>query len=198
MSNSPTPSIRPNPSGDVPVVDPSAYIDPAAQVIGNVKIGANVYVGPFAVIRSDETDDSGKVHAIEIGDECNVQDGVIIHALGGTPVSVGKRTILAHGCIIHGPCKIGEECFVGFRAVVFKSVVGNGSFVGANATVQGVELKANSLAGPAEAILSNEHAAKLAGKAGDAEHAFVENVVNENLKLTRGYLGLEQHSEPRL
>ena len=195
MTNSLTNSIRPNPNGDVPVVDPTAYIDPTAQVIGNVKIGANVYVGPFAVIRSDETDDSGKVHSIEIADECNVQDGVIIHALGGTPVTVGRRTALAHGCVIHGPCKIGEECFVGFRAVVFKSVVGGGSFIGANATVQGVELKANSLAGPAEVVLSNNAAARLAGKAGDAEHAFVENVVNENLELTKGYL--KNSTEPR-
>jgi carbonic anhydrase/acetyltransferase-like protein (isoleucine patch superfamily) len=186
-----TKSIRPNPNGDMPVVDPTAYIDPTAQIIGNVKIGANVYVGPYAVIRSDESDENGKVHAIEIADECNVQDGVIIHALGGTPVTVGKRTALAHGCIVHGPCTIGEGCFVGFRAVVFKSVIGNGSFVGANATVQGVEMADNSLAQPAETILSNEDAAKLAGKAGDAEHAFVEKVVNENLKLTKGYLKLE-------
>ena len=175
----------------MPVVDPTSYIDPTAQVIGNVKIGANVYVGPFAVIRADESDENGKVHAIEIADECNVQDGVIIHALGGTPVTIGKRTVLGHGCIIHGPCEIGEKCFVGFRAVVFKSVVGKGSFIGANATVQGVELKANSLVGPAEAVLSNEDAAKLAGKAGQAEHAFVENVVNENLKLTKGYNSLK-------
>ena len=195
MTNGLTNSIRPNPNGDMPVVDATAYIDPTAQIIGNVKIGANVYVGPFAVIRADETDDSGKVHAIEIGDECNIQDGVIIHALAGTPVTVGMRTAMAHGCIIHGPCTIGDGCFVGFRAVVFKSVVGSGSFIGANATIQGVELADNSLAGPAEAVLLNEHAAKLAGKASQAEHVFVENVVNENLGLTKGYL--KNSSEPR-
>lgn len=191
MTNSLTRSIRPNPNGDVPVVDPTAYIDPTAQIIGNVKIGANVYVGPYAVIRADESDENSKVHAIEIAAECNVQDGVIIHALGGTPVTIGKRTALAHGCIIHGPCTIGEGCFIGFRAVVFKSVLGNGSFIGANATVQGVDLAANSLAGPAEAVLSDKHAAKLAGKAGNTEHAFVEKVINENLKLTKGYNSLE-------
>ena len=120
-----------------------------------------------------------------------IEDGVIIHALGGTPVTIGKRTALAHGCIIHGPCTIGEGCFIGFRAVVFKSVLGNGSFIGANATVQGVDLAANSLAGPAEAVLSDKHAAKLAGKAGNTEHAFVEKVINENLKLTKGYNSLE-------
>jgi carbonic anhydrase/acetyltransferase-like protein (isoleucine patch superfamily) len=188
MTDNSSKSVRPNPNGDMPVVDPTAYIDPTAQVIGNVKIGANVYVGPFAVIRSDETDENDKVHAIEIADECNVQDGVIIHALSGTPVTVGKRTVLGHGCIVHGPCQIGDGCFVGFRAVVFKSVLGNDSFVGAGAVVQGVDMEANSLTQPAEAVLSNEDAAKLAGKAGDAEHAFVEKIINANLKLTKGYL----------
>ena len=43
-------SLRSNPNGDLPQVDPAAYIDPTARVIGNVRIGADVYVGPIKII----------------------------------------------------------------------------------------------------------------------------------------------------
>ena len=133
-------SLLANPNGDVPQVDRTAYIDPAARVIGNVRIGANVYVGPQAVIRADETGANRKVSPVIIEAECNVQDGVIIHALGGTEVKIGKRTSLAHGCVIHGPCTIGDNCFVGFKAVVYNSTLSDGVFIGTSATVQGVEI----------------------------------------------------------
>jgi carbonic anhydrase/acetyltransferase-like protein (isoleucine patch superfamily) len=185
-------TVRANPNGDLPQVDPTAYIDPSAQVIGNVRIGAEVFVGPGAVIRADETNSDGQVQAVEIGDQCNVQDGVIIHALGGTQVKVGQRTSLAHGCIIHGPCTIGEDCFIGFRAVVYKSVLGAGSFINASAVVQGVELTKDSLVAAAAAILSEDDVTNLVGTADSAERSFNERVVEANLELTKGYLGGEQ------
>ncbi len=107
-------SLRLNPEGDWPQVDPSAYIDPTAQLMGNVHIGPRVYVGPNAVIRADETDSKGMVLPIVIAPKCNIQDGVVIHAIGGTNVTIGLKTSLAHGCIIHGPCNLGQRCFMGF------------------------------------------------------------------------------------
>jgi carbonic anhydrase/acetyltransferase-like protein (isoleucine patch superfamily) len=47
-------SLRPNRNGDWPRVDSTAYIDPAAQIIGNVHVGAEVFVGPNAVVGADE------------------------------------------------------------------------------------------------------------------------------------------------
>ncbi|MHC4192834.1 MAG: gamma carbonic anhydrase family protein, partial [Planctomycetota bacterium] len=83
--------LHPNPNGDWPQVDPTAYIDPTARIVGKVHIGPEVFIGPNAVVRADETDDKGQVQPIEIQAQCNVQDGVIIHALGGTQVTVGRR-----------------------------------------------------------------------------------------------------------
>ena len=53
MAESLKTSIRPNPNGDWPQVDPTAYIEPTVQVIGNVHIGARVYIGqnPERVLR---------------------------------------------------------------------------------------------------------------------------------------------------
>jgi hypothetical protein len=104
-----------NHAGDKPKVEASATIHPSAVVIGNVHIGEKVFVGPNAVIRADEPCPEGKVEAIVIEAEVNIQDGVIIHALGGSPVRIGKGSSLAHGAVVHGPCKVGENCFIGFK-----------------------------------------------------------------------------------
>ncbi|EXF91751.1 carbonate dehydratase [Pseudomonas fluorescens HK44] len=59
--------IRMNPSGDLPRIAESAYVDKTAIICGKVVIGENVFVGPYAVIRADEVDDSGKLEPITIG-----------------------------------------------------------------------------------------------------------------------------------
>lgn len=182
-------SLRPDPYGNLPEVDPVAYIDPTAQVIGYVRIGPRAYIGPGAVIRADEIDDQGKVAPIEIGSECNVQDGVIIHALAGTEVIVGRRSSLGHGCIVHGPCTVGEGCFVGFGAKVFDAILGDRVYIGMGAVVHGVELAAESLVPDAVAILSQEHVIKYVSATGASEHAFMEKVVAANLSLVEGYGG---------
>lgn len=184
-------SIRPNPNGDLPKVDTTAYIDPTAQIIGNVHVGPNVFIGPNAIVRADETDDKGQVHSIEIGPECNIQDGVIIHALGGTQVTVGQRTSLAHGCIIHGPCTIGQNCFIGFRAVVYKASLGNGVFVNAGAVVQR-DLVDNVFVPAAVAVLSNEDRVQSVSKTQPADREFMEKIINANLALTKGYTRLNK------
>lgn len=59
--------IRKNPSGDLPVIAEFAYVDKTAIICGKVVIGENVFVGPYAVIRTDEVDDSGEMEPITIG-----------------------------------------------------------------------------------------------------------------------------------
>ena len=186
-------SIRPNPNGDIPQVDPTAYIDPTAQLIGNVHIGPEVFVGPYAIIRADEIDAEGKVHPVTISARCNVQDSVIIHALGSTEVTVGQQTSLAHGCIIHGPCTIGQDCFIGFRAVVYKSELSDGTFVSASSVVQAVDLPENSFVPAAAAILSADDAVNLVTKTTEADRQFKQKVINANLTLAKEYGRLDQN-----
>lgn len=187
MRSNSTVCIRPNSNGDLPFVDSTAYIDPMAQVIGNVYIGAQVYVGPNAVIRADETDSRGEVMPIVIAPECNIQDGVIIHALGGTRVTIGPRTSLAHGCIIHGPCSLGQDCFIGFRAVIYNATLGDGVFIGTSAVVQGIDLAANALVPASAAVLSHEDVARLVSATSPTDCEFMERIVDANLALAQGY-----------
>lgn len=191
-------SLRPNPNGDWPQVDSTAYIDPTAQIIGKVYIGTKVFVGPNAVIRADEADDEGEVKPIEIGPECNVQDGVIIHALAGTTVTVGRRSSLGHGCIIHGPCTLGESCFIGFNAVIYDTILGDGVFVGTSAVVQQIELVPKSLVPPAVSVLCREHVVRFVSTTSPTEREFMEKVVAANLNLPKGYIGADLKIQGRV
>ncbi len=175
-----------NPSGDLPQVDPTAYVSSSASVIGRVQIGPRVYIGPGAVLRADETGDDGRVAPIVIGAKCNVQDGVIIHSLGGCSVKVGAGTSLAHGSIIHGPCTIGEGCFVGFCAVVFKSNVSAGVYISARAVVQGADIPAEKFVNPGQIILAPDQADQLKAVS-PADRELMDEVVKTNLELARGY-----------
>jgi carbonic anhydrase len=127
------PNIRPNLVGDHPEIHPSALIDPSAQIIGNVKIGKNVFVAPLAVLRADEPGPDGKVPPIVLEEECNIQDGVIIHSHGG--VCIGARTSVAHGVCIHGPCDIGSDCFLAMRCTLYRVNLQSFVWIGMNASV---------------------------------------------------------------
>jgi carbonic anhydrase/acetyltransferase-like protein (isoleucine patch superfamily) len=188
-------NIRRNPAGDQPCIHPTAYIDPSAMVIGNVRIGPRVFVGPYAVIRADEPGPSGDVAPIDIAAECNIQDGVFVHALGGSRVLVGPRTSLSHGCIVHGPCRVGAECFIGFRAVAFDAVLDEGVFVGAGGVLQGVDVQAGAFVAPGRTVLSADDAAALP-KADPTHREFVAKVVAANLRLLDGYVGRSTREAP--
>jgi carbonic anhydrase/acetyltransferase-like protein (isoleucine patch superfamily) len=127
--------IRPNLAGDYPQVHPTALIDPSAQIIGNVHIGKNVFVAPLAVIRSDERGPDGNVAPITLGEEVNIQDGVIIHSHGGSEVQIGARTSVAHGVAIHGPCSIGEDCFLAMRSALYSATLAASVWVGMGALI---------------------------------------------------------------
>jgi gamma-carbonic anhydrase len=111
--------------GILPTVDPSAYVDESAQVIGDVHIGAESSVWMNVVIRGD-------VHWIRIGARTNVQDGTIIHVQGQThPTTIGDEVTIGHGAIVHG-CTIEDRCLIGMGAILLNGVrVGTESIVAA-------------------------------------------------------------------
>ncbi|MCU0589171.1 MAG: hypothetical protein MUF52_13580 [Syntrophobacteraceae bacterium] len=132
--------IRANQAGDMPRIDDGAYVCSSAIIVGKVEIGSRVFVGPNAVIRADEPGPDGRVQAVIVRDRANIQDGVIVHALGGSSVIIGKGASLAHGAVVHGPCLVGEDCFIGFNSVVFKASLGDGVIVMHLSLVEGVEV----------------------------------------------------------
>lgn len=148
--------MRPNFIGDWPKIDPAAFVDPSAQIMGNVHIGPDVYVGPLTVIRADEPDPDGKVHPVIIEAGSYVQDGVIIHAREGTEVRIGSGTNLAHGVIIHGPCLIGEGCFLALRATVYSSTLEEAVWVGIGSIIMRTTVPSHTMIPAGSVVRSNE------------------------------------------
>jgi carbonic anhydrase len=173
--------IRRNPQGDYPKIDKTAYIDPSATIIGKVNIGKNVFVAPGAVIRADEQESF-----IVIGDNCNIQDRVIIHALGNSSVIIGKNASLAHGCIVHGPCKIGKGCFIGFGSVIFKALIKDNVFIKSLAVIEGVKIP-NKKFIPNGAIIVSPRAVESLQSISREEIVFANKVAEVNLRLAKGY-----------
>ena len=177
--------IRNNLNGKFPSVDKTSYIDSTATIIGNVKISKNVFVGAGAVIRADEPNSS-----IAVKNNCNIQDRVIIHALENSSVLIGENTSLAHGCIIHGPCKIGKNCFVGFGSVVFGVESGDGVMVKHLAIVEKVVIPCQRLI-PNGAVIDSRDKVKHLKKVPTDLKGFCRKVINMNLKLLNGYKKFE-------
>jgi carbonic anhydrase/acetyltransferase-like protein (isoleucine patch superfamily) len=148
-------NIRPNLAGDHPKIHPTALIDPSAQIIGNVMIGKDVFIGPLAVIRADERGPDGTVAPIVLDEEVNIQDGVIIHSHGGTSVTIGPRTSVAHGAVIHGPCTIGENCFIAMRSALYSATLATTVWVGMGALVIRTTLDACTYVPTGSVIRSN-------------------------------------------
>ncbi|HPD14786.1 MAG TPA: carbonate dehydratase [Planctomycetota bacterium] len=175
-------AAEPNARGDCPRVASSACIHPTATVIGNVVIGERVLIAPGAVLRADEPGPDGAVSPLIIGDEANIQDGVVIHALGGTTVTVEAGSSISHRAIIHGPCRIGPRCFVGFNSVVFNATLGEGVVVLHLALVEGVSVP-DGLCVPAGGIVrAAADVARLSPAPPDLI-AFAERVRRMNLRL---------------
>lgn len=152
---------------NLPEAAHGTFIDPMSSVLGDVILGDEIYVAPFASIRGDEG------QPIAIGDESNVQDGVVIHALEttdhGTPVPnrtyevngkkyavyIGRRVSLAHQSQVHGPARVDDGSFIGMQALVFKSWIGAGSVVEPGAKVVGVTVPAGRYV-PAGTVLTDQ------------------------------------------
>ena len=98
-----------------PVVDPSAYVDESAQVVGKVTIGAEASVWMNVVIRGD-------VNEIRIGQRTNIQDLTCIHVMRGThPTVVGDDVTVGHSAVIHG-CTIEDRVLIGMGAILLNGV----------------------------------------------------------------------------
>lgn len=127
--------------GALPQVAPSCYIDPSAQVIGDVAIGERTSVWPGAVLRGD-------VHYIRIGEETSIQDNSVLHVDSGDfPLNVGSRVTVGHSVVLHG-CTVEDECVIGIGAIILNGArIGKGSVVAAGALVpEGMEIPPGSMA----------------------------------------------------
>ncbi len=187
-------NIRPNLAGDYPQIDHTALIDPSAQIIGNVKIARDVFIGPLTVIRADQRGPDGKVAPIRIDNEVSIQDNVIIHADPGASVIIGSRTSIAHSAIVHGPCTIGQECFIALRATLYKATLEDNVWIGIGAIAKLVTLQSFTRV-PAGSVIRDRPEVLSLRLVSDKERKYMEEVWTANTRLRTDYLELRDKLE---
>ncbi len=185
----------------LPEIESKAFIHPFAVVIGDCYIGKMVFVAPTAVCRGDEGT------PIHVGENSNLQDGVVLHALkttyegknidgmrfssdgqrldGNDPrfatgyaIWLGDRVSLAHGSQVHGPAWVGDDTFIGMEALIFNAKLGNNVSVGVAATVtDGVEIADNKFVPPGRVIVTQAEADALPDRIGSGAYETINQGV---------------------
>lgn len=173
-----------------PKIDETAYVHSFSNLIGDVRIGANVLIAPGTSIRADEG------NPFYIGQNSNVQDGVVIHGLeqgrvvgddgNSYSVWVGNNTSLTHMALIHGPAYVGDDCFIGFRSTVFNARIGNGCIVMMHALIQDVEVPPGKYV-PSGAVITSQQQADRLPNVSETDRAFASHVIGVNDALRSGY-----------
>ena len=202
----PTHNIRPNvtttftPTVSSPAIDSTAFVHPLASIIGLVSLGRRVMVSPFASLRGDEGT------PLYIGDETNIQDSCVIHALETSEhgeeitgnlyevngkkyaVYIGARCSLAHQSQVHGPAVVEDDVFVGMQALVFRARIGEGCVIEPAAKVVGVTIPPRRIV-PLGAIVTQQADADSLTEITD-DYPFRNlnsEVVQVNIQLAEGY-----------
>ncbi|MGZ8409026.1 MAG: phenylacetic acid degradation protein PaaY [Hyphomicrobium sp.] len=116
--------------GVIPVVHPTAFVHPAAVLIGDVIIGPGSYIAPCASLRGD-------IGRIVVGAGANIQDHCLLHCFPDAACIVEDEGHIGHGAVLHGAI-VRRHALVGMNAVLMDgSIVGEAAFVAAMSFVPG-------------------------------------------------------------
>lgn len=115
--------------GILPTIPATCYVDPSAQIIGDVVLGEQASVWMNAVLRGD-------VNSIRVGARSNVQDCAVLHGMRHVyPVIVGEMCTIGHNATVHG-CVLEDAVLVGIGAVILNDAhIGEGSIIAAGALI---------------------------------------------------------------
>ncbi len=104
------------------------FVAPNASVIGSVVLEDQANVWFNVVIRGDN-------ELITIGECVNVQDGSVLHADPGFPLTLARDVSVGHKAMLHG-CTVGAGSLVGMNSVIMNgAVIGKSSIVGSNTLI---------------------------------------------------------------
>ncbi len=118
-----------NVRGYEPKFGNNCFLADNATVVGEVIMGDNCTVWFNAVVRGD-------VHSITIGNNTNIQDGVIIHCTyQRAKTTIGSNVSIAHNAVVHG-CTVHDNVLIGMGAIIMDdAVIGENSVIAAGAVV---------------------------------------------------------------
>lgn len=114
--------------GKRPQLDPSVFVAPSADVIGEVAAATDASIWYGCLLRGD-------IVKIEIGERTNVQDLTVVHVDHNQPTLIGSDVTIGHRAVIHA-CTIGSGCLIGMGAIILNGAeIGEGSLIGAGTLI---------------------------------------------------------------
>jgi len=159
-----------------PATGKQTYVSNSAEIIGDVTIGDNCYIGHGAILRGD-------YGRIVIGNGTAVEEGAIIHAKFDDVCTIGNKVTIGHGAIVHAKI-VHDMAVIGMGAVVSIS-----SEIGAWAIVaEGCVVKMNQVIKPGAVVVGNP--AHIARDINDKDIAFWEHAKQVYVDLAKKYLEL--------
>lgn len=161
-----------------PQIHPTAYVEPSAQVIGDVHLGEEASIWCNCTIRGD-------IHFIRIGDRSNVQDNSVIHVHKGShPTILEEEVTVGHSATLHG-CYVERGSLIGIGSSVLDDArIGERSLVAAGSLVSpGTIIPRRSL------VMG--FPARVKRPLTDEEVANLEHFWKNYVDLTREYRGME-------
>jgi len=115
--------------GKEPKIGEGTYVSRSAEVIGDVSIGKQCYIGPGAKIRGD-------YGSILIGNKTSVEENCVLHARPNETCEIGNMVTVGHGAILHN-CTVKDYAIIGMGAIVSDyAVVGVWSVVAEGCVVK--------------------------------------------------------------
>lgn len=171
--------IRENVVGDVPKIDNTAFVDPAATVIGRVMIGPNCYIGPGVVIRADRFSTDDDIARITIGSGCSIQDLTVLHMHANNAITIGDDTLIHHGAMIHGTTTIGRNCFIGSKSVITHATLGDSVFTRVMSIIEAVNIAPGRYV-DIKSVITSQDAADRLRPITAKEKEFMEQAVQES------------------
>lgn len=182
-----------------PTVDKTAYVHPNATLIGKIVVDRKAHIAAETSVRADEGT------PFYVGQSVNLQDGVVLHALKDKYVEIGnekwaiyisRNVSVAHQALVHGPCFVGNDTFIGFKSIVHDSVVGSHCFIGHGAVVVGVQVPDNKFVPHGSIVDSQEKVDALPDVSPGHMH-FNHDVVevNEGLGGAYHWAELQEHGK---
>jgi len=104
------------------------FLASTAIVTGDVTCGPGVNIWYSAVIRGD-------VAPITLGENVNLQDGVIVHCDYGFPNIIETGVVAGHAAVLHG-IRVGRDSLIGIGAKLLSGTdIGEECLIGAGAVV---------------------------------------------------------------
>lgn len=107
---------------------------------------------------------------------------------------VGPKASIAHGVVIHGPCEIGEGCFLALRAVLYSATLEDYVWVGIGAIIMRATILSHTKV-PAGSIIRSQEDTRHFRIIDDKEQNYQTNVLAAANMLRQGYLALSIKSE---